>query len=127
MQNVVDSQMFVSEFELDGYPVTEADILHTGEDAFNAALNTVNVGKFNLCSASVGICEHAFYEAITHAHNRILYGNPVTDFGHVRRVLRRRVRAPGRHEAVQRPGRRLLPHARTPRTGATCCSTRSPR
>ena len=28
--------------------------------------------------------EHAFYEAITHAQNRILYGNPVTDFGHVR-------------------------------------------
>ena len=28
--------------------------------------------------------EHAFYEAITHANNRILYGNPVTDFPHVR-------------------------------------------
>jgi acyl-CoA dehydrogenase len=28
--------------------------------------------------------EHAFYEAITHAQNRILYGNPVTDFSHVR-------------------------------------------
>ena len=30
------------------------------------------------------MAEHAFYEAITHAHNRILYGNPVTDFSHVR-------------------------------------------
>ena len=30
------------------------------------------------------MCEHAFYEAITHANNRILYGNPVTDFPHVR-------------------------------------------
>ena len=49
-----------------------------------AALNTVNVGKFNLCTASIGMCEHAFYEAITHAQNRILYGNPVTDFPHVR-------------------------------------------
>ncbi len=28
--------------------------------------------------------EHAFYEAITHAQNRILYGNPVTEFAHVR-------------------------------------------
>ena len=28
--------------------------------------------------------EHAFYEAITHAQNRILYGHPVTDFTHVR-------------------------------------------
>ncbi len=55
-----------------------------GPDAFSAALNTVNVGKFNLCSGSIGMCEHAFYEAITHANNRILYGNPVTDFPHVR-------------------------------------------
>ena len=30
------------------------------------------------------MAEHAFYEAITHAQNRILYGNPVTDFSHVR-------------------------------------------
>ncbi|WP_112265216.1 acyl-CoA dehydrogenase family protein [Lentzea terrae] len=84
IKNVVDSQMFVSEFRLDDYPLTEADILHRGQDAFSAALNTVNVGKFNLCTASIGISEHSFYEAITHAHNRILYGNPVTDFPHVR-------------------------------------------
>jgi acyl-CoA dehydrogenase len=30
------------------------------------------------------MAEHAFYEAITHAQNRVLYGNPVTDFAHVR-------------------------------------------
>jgi acyl-CoA dehydrogenase len=53
-------------------------------EAFAAALNTVNIGKFNLCSCSIGMSEHAFYEAITHANNRILYGNPVTDFPHVR-------------------------------------------
>ncbi|MCK2239487.1 MULTISPECIES: acyl-CoA dehydrogenase family protein [unclassified Crossiella] len=84
VQNVVDSQMYVSEFRLDGYPVREQDILHTGPDAFSAALNTVNVGKFNLCTASIGISEHSFYEAITHAHNRILYGKRVTEFPHVR-------------------------------------------
>ena len=28
---------------------------------------------------------HSLYEAITHAHNRVLYGKPVTDFPHVRR------------------------------------------
>ena len=84
VKNVVDSQMFVSEFRLNDYPLTDADILHRGPDAFSAALNTVNVGKFNLCTASIGICEHSFHEAITHAHNRILYGNPVTDFPHVR-------------------------------------------
>ncbi|MBX7431767.1 acyl-CoA dehydrogenase [Mycobacterium sp. Y57] len=82
--NVVHGQMFVSNFALDDYPVYEEDLLCTGPDAFSAALNTVNVGKFNLCSGSIGMCEHAFYEAITHANNRILYGNPVTDFPHVR-------------------------------------------
>ncbi|ROP38061.1 acyl-CoA dehydrogenase [Saccharothrix texasensis] len=84
VKNVVDSQMYVSEFHLDGYPVTPDDVLHTGPDAFSAALNTVNVGKFNLCTASIGIDEHAFYEAVTHAHNRVLYGKRVTDFPHVR-------------------------------------------
>ncbi len=82
--NVVHGQMYVSNFALNDYPVREEDILDTGPDAFSAALNTVNVGKFNLCSGSIGMCEHAFYEAITHANNRILYGNPVTDFPHVR-------------------------------------------
>ncbi|NLE82085.1 MAG: acyl-CoA dehydrogenase, partial [Rhodococcus sp.] len=84
IDNVVDGQMYVSTFRLDNYPVREEDILNTGPDAFSSALNTVNVGKFNLCSGAVGMCEHAFYEAITHADNRILYGNPVTDFPHVR-------------------------------------------
>ena len=87
VQNVVNAQTYVSEFELDDYPVTEADVLHTGKAAFDAALNTVNVGKFNLGTASIGICEHALYEAITHASNRMLYGNPVTDFPHVRQEL----------------------------------------
>ncbi|MGM1057952.1 acyl-CoA dehydrogenase [Saccharothrix sp. Mg75] len=84
VKNVVDSQMFVSEFRLEDYPVGADDVLHTGADAFSAALNTVNVGKFNLCTASIGIDEHAFHEAITHAHNRVLYGKRVTDFPHVR-------------------------------------------
>ncbi|MFJ3621455.1 acyl-CoA dehydrogenase family protein [Streptomyces iakyrus] len=87
VKNVVDSSKFVSEFRLEDYPVTPEDVLHTGRAAFDAALNTVNVGKFNLCTASIGICEHAMYEAVTHAHNRILYGRPVTAFPHVRREL----------------------------------------
>jgi alkylation response protein AidB-like acyl-CoA dehydrogenase len=87
VQNVVDSSKYVSEFRLADYPVAPEDVLHTGRAAFDAALNTVNVGKFNLCTASIGICEHAMYEAVTHAHNRILYGRPVTAFPHVRREL----------------------------------------
>jgi alkylation response protein AidB-like acyl-CoA dehydrogenase len=84
IDNVVHMQIYVSTFRLENYPVREEDILHTGVEAFAAALNTVNVGKFNLCTCSIGMTEHAFYEAITHAQNRILYGNPVTDFTHVR-------------------------------------------
>ncbi|MFF1465502.1 acyl-CoA dehydrogenase family protein [Streptomyces sp. NPDC058330] len=87
VKNVVDSSKYVSEFRLAGYPVGPDDVLHTGRAAFDAALNTVNVGKFNLCTASIGICEHAMYEAVTHAHNRVLYGRPVTAFPHVRREL----------------------------------------
>lgn len=87
VKNVVDSSKFVSEFRLEDYPVTADDVLHTGRAAFDAALNTVNVGKFNLCTASIGICEHAMYEAVTHAHHRVLYGRPVTAFPHVRREL----------------------------------------
>jgi alkylation response protein AidB-like acyl-CoA dehydrogenase len=87
IKNVVNSQSYVSQFELESYPVAAEDVLHTGKDAFYAALNTVNVGKFNLGFASTGICQHAFYEALTHAHNRILYGKRVTDFPHVRQLL----------------------------------------
>ncbi|RZU76608.1 alkylation response protein AidB-like acyl-CoA dehydrogenase [Micromonospora kangleipakensis] len=87
VRNVVNAQMYVSEFRLEDYPVRAEDVLHTGKAAFDAALNTVNVGKFNLCTASIGICEHAMYEAVTHAHDRVLYGRRVTDFPHVRREL----------------------------------------
>lgn len=86
-KNVVHSQMFVAAFDLDAYPVSRSDILHVGKPAWDAALATVNVGKVNLGWASIGISEHAFYEAIHHANNRILYGNRVTDFPHVRRML----------------------------------------
>ena len=86
-KNVVASQMYVSAFTLNDYPVEPADVLHTGKPAWDAALATVNVGKANLGWASIGICEHAFYESINHAHNRILYGTRVTDFPHVRRML----------------------------------------
>lgn len=84
VQNVVSSQNYVSEFRLEDYPVTAADILHTGAEAFSAALNTVNVGKFNLCFGAIGLTTHGFYESIRHAHHRVLYGKPVTDMSHIR-------------------------------------------
>ncbi len=87
IKNVCNSQNFVANFALRDYPVAESDILHRGEDAWNAALNTVNIGKFNLGWASIGICTHALYEAITHAANRRLYGMYVTDFSHVQQMF----------------------------------------
>lgn len=87
IKNVVNSQNYVANYALRDYPVAEADILHRGPGAFHAALNTVNVCKYNLGWGAVGMCTHAMYEAVTHASNRILYGNVVTDFTHVRRLL----------------------------------------
>ncbi len=85
--NVTDSQNYVANFALRDYPVTEADILSRGPAAWDAALNTVNIGKYNLGWASIGICTHAFYEAINHAASRRLYGMAVTDFPHVRQMF----------------------------------------
>lgn len=87
IKNTVYSQNYVAEFHLDNYRFTEADVLHKGDDAWNAALNTINIGKYNLGWASVGMCTHAFYEAIDHAANRHLYGMTVTDFPHVRQLF----------------------------------------
>jgi acyl-CoA dehydrogenase len=87
IKNTVYSQNYVAEFHLDNYPFTEADVLHQGDDAWNAALNTINIGKYNLGWASIGMCTHAFYEAIDHAANRRLYGMTVTDFPHVRQLF----------------------------------------
>lgn len=86
-RNVVDAQMYVAAFDLEQYPVAEEDILHRGEEAFHAAMNTVNVGKFNLGFGAVGACEHAYYEAITHAENRILFGHRVTEFPQVQALM----------------------------------------
>ena len=85
--NVVNTQSYVADFVLRDYPISEADILSRGREAWDTALNTVNVGKYNLGWASIGICTHAFYEAIRHAANRRLYGMHVTDMAHVKRMF----------------------------------------
>ena len=84
-KNVISHQEYVSNFALHDYPITEDDILERGSHAWDSALNTVNIGKFNIGPASIGVVEHCFYEAITHAANRILYGMKVTDMPHVRK------------------------------------------
>ena len=87
IQNVVNSQSYVAEYELDAYPVQASDILATGRDAWDMGLNTVNIGKYNLGWASIGMCTHALYEAINHASHRVLYGKHVTDFPHVKQLF----------------------------------------
>ena len=86
-KNVVYGQMYVSAFDLEDYPVRPEDVLHTGPAAFEAALNTINVGKFNLGFCAIGMAEHCFYETIAQAEGRVLFGKHVTEFGQVRRIL----------------------------------------
>jgi acyl-CoA dehydrogenase len=87
VKNVVNSQNYVAEYTLHGYPIAEADILSQGRDAWDASLNTVNICKYNLGWASIGMCTHAFYEAITHAAHRRLFDHYVTDFPHIKQLL----------------------------------------
>ncbi len=87
IKNVVNVQSYVAEYALNDYPIYESDLLSKGQDAWDSALNTINVGKFNLGWASIGICTHAFYEAIDHASNRVLYGKHVTDFPHIKQLF----------------------------------------
>ncbi|MBO0852559.1 MAG: acyl-CoA dehydrogenase [Nocardia sp.] len=86
-KNVVNSQMYVSAFDLEDYPIRDQDIIHVGSEAFDAAINTVNVGKFNIGFGAVGAVEHVWHEAITHAENRVLFDSRVTDFPQVRALF----------------------------------------
>lgn len=87
IKNTVNHQNYVSEYEVTDYPITDADIMEKGPKAWDNMLNTINICKFNLGFGAIGLCEHAFYEAIDHAANRNVYGNYVTDFPHVKRLF----------------------------------------
>lgn len=87
VKNVMHSQNYVGEYTLEDYPITDAEIPSRGEEAWNAALNTVNIGKYNLGWGSIGMCTHAMYEALHHAAHRHLYGMTVADFPHVKRLF----------------------------------------
>ncbi|MGW4371021.1 acyl-CoA dehydrogenase family protein [Nocardia takedensis] len=87
VKNVIHGQNYVSAYDLADYPVSAEDVLHTGRKAFDAALAAVNCGKFNIGMVALGIVQHCFYETINHAHAKILFGHPVTDFPQVRQIL----------------------------------------
>jgi acyl-CoA dehydrogenase len=87
VKNITATQSSVAEFNLNDYSITDADLLSKGDEAWNAALNTVNIGKYNLGWATIGICTHAFYEALDHASGRSRYSQHVTDFPHVKQMF----------------------------------------
>jgi acyl-CoA dehydrogenase len=78
---------YVAEFNLNDYPITDADISSRGQHAWDSALNTVNIGKCMVGWASIGEATHALYECLHHTCNRELYGKPVYAFAHVRRLF----------------------------------------
>ena len=80
-------QSYVAEYALHDYPIAESDIISRGQLAWDSSLSTVNIGKFQLGFSTIGICEHAFYEAINHASQRTLYSQLVTDFPHVQQMF----------------------------------------
>ena len=78
---------YVGDYDLIDYPITSDEILSSGPLAWDSALSTINIGKFQLGFASIGISTHAYYEALNHASNRELYGKKVTDFPHIQKIF----------------------------------------
>jgi acyl-CoA dehydrogenase len=75
---------FVGEFTVKDHRLPDGDVISQGRQAWDAGLDTVNLGKFFLGFGAVGICERAFTEAFAHLRHRILYGKPVSEMPHVR-------------------------------------------
>ena len=87
IQNIVTSQNYVAEFEVNDYPISEDDIISVGREAWDTSLATIAFCKFNLGWGSIGICEHSFYESINHASKRKLFNQYVTEFPHVKQLF----------------------------------------
>ncbi|MCG8471619.1 MAG: acyl-CoA dehydrogenase [Desulfobacterales bacterium] len=88
VQNVIAcDQMYVSEFKLHDYPITDAEILSRGQKAWDDMLNTINICKFNIGTASIGLCTHSLYESLNHAAKRNIFGKYVTEFPHIKQLF----------------------------------------
>ncbi|MBQ49080.1 MAG: acyl-CoA dehydrogenase [Zetaproteobacteria bacterium] len=87
VKNIINNQDYVAHFKLNDYPIQESDISEKGRKAWDSSLNTINIMKFNLGIASIGICTHAFYETLDHAANRRLFDHYVTDFIHIKQLF----------------------------------------
>lgn len=78
---------YVGEYALVDYPTDEKNLLTKGKKAWEDALSTVNIGKFQVGVSPIGVSTHAFYECLHHSHHRWLYGKRVTDMPHVRKMF----------------------------------------
>jgi len=87
IKNVINNQDYVANYRLNDYPISKDDISEIGHKAWDDSLNTINVMKFNLGFASIGICTHAYHETIDHAANRRLFDHYVTDFVHIKQLF----------------------------------------
>lgn len=78
---------FVGEFAVEDQPIARDRVLSEGAAAWDAVFGTVNLGKFFLGFGSIGMCEHAMREALSHVRSRVLFGKPVSDFPHIRTLM----------------------------------------
>ncbi|MFJ3952120.1 acyl-CoA dehydrogenase family protein [Streptomyces libani] len=85
--NAVPEQMYVSEFRLSDYAFGDEDVISTGPQAFADAVNTINVGKFNLATAATGLVSRALLETYRHTSTRAIFGQTVSSFGQNREGL----------------------------------------
>jgi acyl-CoA dehydrogenase len=78
---------FVGEFDVKDHELPGSDLFADGRGAWEAVMGTVTLGKFFLGFGSVGICEHAWKEAVDYLSRRILYGKPVIEMPHIRSII----------------------------------------
>jgi acyl-CoA dehydrogenase len=84
IDNVVHMQIYVSNFRLENYPVREEDILHTGVEAFCGSAQHRQRRQVQPVLVLDRHVRARLLRGDHPRHNRILYGNPVTEFPHVR-------------------------------------------
>lgn len=78
---------FVGGFSLKDHHFSETDVISKSDAAWDAIFGTVNLGKYFLGFGSVGICEHAMTEAYAHVSSRILFGKPVFEMPHIKKIM----------------------------------------
>lgn len=101
---------YVGEFEVRGHEFPVGDVIAQGRDAWDAVFGTVTLGKFFLGFGAVGVCLHAFEEAMGHLRNRMLYGSPAIEMPHIRAAM---TEAYARLTAMRLYAYRALDYVRT--------------